>query len=145
MMQLQSIAITDFRSIRGLIFLPLNAPMVLIHGQNGAGKTSILSALELALTGQVQSLGRIQSDYLASLPHQDVDRSVVKLVATGFGSQPTELGVTRLGITGSPLLDERQAHFFSERSFLAQATLSRLLARKIHEELAGADQAVEIV
>ena len=117
MMQLQSMTITDFRGIRGSIFVPLNASMVLIHGQNGFGKTSILSALELALTGKVQSLGRIQSDYITNLPHKDVDLSTVKLAATGFSPASVELTVTRSGITGSPLLDEQQAHFFLSAAF----------------------------
>ena len=55
---LQSLAITDFRSIRGTAVIPLDAPVVLLHGQNGAGKTSVMSALELALNGQYGSLLR---------------------------------------------------------------------------------------
>jgi exonuclease SbcC len=52
---LKSITITNFRSIKGTINIPLDAPVVLIHGQNGTGKTSILSAIELALTREVPS------------------------------------------------------------------------------------------
>jgi len=55
---LTSITIKDFRSINGSITVPLDAPIVLIHGVNGAGKSSVLSALELALTGRVESLSR---------------------------------------------------------------------------------------
>jgi exonuclease SbcC len=53
--RLKAIAIEDFRSIRGKISISLDAPVVLIHGQNGSGKTSLLSALELGLTGAVPS------------------------------------------------------------------------------------------
>jgi DNA repair protein SbcC/Rad50 len=52
---LQSITVTDFRSIRGTITVPLDAPVVLIHGPNGVGKTGILSAMELAITGECTS------------------------------------------------------------------------------------------
>ena len=53
---LRALDITNFRSIRGHIHAPLDAKVVLVHGENGAGKTSLLSAIELALTGSVQSL-----------------------------------------------------------------------------------------
>lgn len=36
---LRSITITDFRSINGQVTIPLDAPIVLIHGVNGAGKS----------------------------------------------------------------------------------------------------------
>ena len=42
---LKSITVTNFRSIKGSVTVPLDAPVVLIHGQNGAGKTSILARL----------------------------------------------------------------------------------------------------
>ena len=45
---LKSITVTNFRSIKGAVKVPLDAPVVLMYGQNGAGKTSILSAIELA-------------------------------------------------------------------------------------------------
>jgi exonuclease SbcC len=51
-MDLEAITISNFRSIRGSVTVPLDAPVVLIHGLNGAGKTSVLAAIELALTGQ---------------------------------------------------------------------------------------------
>ena len=44
---LKSITVTNFRSIKGSVTVPLDAPVVLIHGQNGTGKTSLLSAIEL--------------------------------------------------------------------------------------------------
>jgi hypothetical protein len=55
---LKELDVTDFRSIRGHVHAPLDAKVVLVHGENGAGKTSLLSAIELALTGSVQSLRR---------------------------------------------------------------------------------------
>ena len=52
------LSISDFRSLVGPVTVPLDAPIVLIHGPNGSGKTSILSALELALTGDIPSMRR---------------------------------------------------------------------------------------
>jgi AAA domain len=36
--------VTNFRSIKGTIHAPLDAKVVLVHGENGAGKTSLLAA-----------------------------------------------------------------------------------------------------
>lgn len=52
--RLKSVTVTDFRSIRGTVTVPLDSPVVLIHGQNGSGKTSLLSAIELGLTGKLR-------------------------------------------------------------------------------------------
>jgi exonuclease SbcC len=57
--RISSLTVCNFRSIRGTITIPMDAPIVLIHGKNGAGKTSLLSGMELALTGQVSSLDRM--------------------------------------------------------------------------------------
>ena len=48
---LDSIKVTNFRSIGGTVRIPLDAPVVLIYGPNGMGKTSVMSAIELAMTG----------------------------------------------------------------------------------------------
>jgi exonuclease SbcC len=60
---LKELDVTNFRSIRGHVHAPLDAQVVLVHGENGAGKTSLLSAIELALTGGVQSLRRADAGY----------------------------------------------------------------------------------
>ena len=64
---LQSLDITNFRSIRGSVHAPLDAKVVLVHGENGAGKTSLLSAIELALTGRVIALERADPGYTQQL------------------------------------------------------------------------------
>jgi exonuclease SbcC len=60
---LKGLSVKNFRSIKGTINVPLDANVVLVHGENGAGKTSLLSAIELALTGKVQSLLRADRTY----------------------------------------------------------------------------------
>jgi DNA repair protein SbcC/Rad50 len=128
--RLHSVTITDFRSIRGNINVPLDAPVVLIHGPNGAGKTSILSAIELALTGAIPSLGRVESDYTAYLVHKEATQAQVKLRVEGLSQAPPEttFTVTSGGaLRGKPLLPERLANFFSERCYLPQSALGRLL------------------
>jgi exonuclease SbcC len=128
-MRLKSLYVKDFRSINGEVNISLDAPIVLIHGPNGAGKTSLLSAIELALTGTVPSLSRAEPDYLAYLPHKDRPFGEVRLEVTGNHGEPlrSDVRVTTNAVTGSALLGEGDASFFSERSYLAQATLGRLL------------------
>ena len=135
---LKSITITDFRSIKGEVTVPLDAQVVLMYGQNGAGKTNILLALELALTGCVQSMRRFDPNYESHLIHQEADEGKLAVTVAGLDStsQSTDIIVNRSGITGSSLLSEDQAHFYSERCYLAQATFSQLL--EIYEQK-GAD------
>lgn len=127
--RLQSITLSDFRSIRGQITVPLDAPVVLIHGQNGIGKTSILSGIELGLTGAIPSLGRVEPDYVTHLVHKQASQGKVSLTATGLNGSAvsTEITVSTNGILGSPLLSGELASFYSERCYLAQSALGRLL------------------
>lgn len=136
MMRLKSLYVKDFRSIDGEVNVSLDAPIVLIHGPNGAGKTSLLSAIELALTGGVPSMSRAEPDYMAYLPHKDRPFGEVRLeLSAADGSlRSGEIKVTTAGVRGSPLLDAAEAAFFSERSYLAQSTLGRLLEIYQHSE-----------
>lgn len=135
-MRLKSLYVKDFRSIDGEVNISLDAPIVLIHGPNGAGKTSLLSAIELALTGTVPSLSRAEPDYLAYLPHKDRPFGEVRLEVTGSDGATlrSDLRVTTTAVTGNALLGEGDASFFSERSYLAQATLGRLLEIYQHSD-----------
>lgn len=131
---LKSITVENFRSIKGSVTVPLDAPVVLIHGQNGAGKTSILSAIELGLTRQVPSLARLDRDYASHLVHKEADEGRIASTVEGLDdrARTTNIVVTRTGISGSALLSREQASFYSERCYLAQATLGRLL--EIYED-----------
>lgn len=133
MSRLKSLYVKDFRSIDGEVNVSLDAPIVLIHGPNGAGKTSLLSAIELALTGAVPSLSRAEPDYLAYLPHKDRPFGEVRLEVEGR-RRAGDVRVTTSGVTGTPILDGVEANFFSERSYLAQSTLGRLLEIYQHAE-----------
>jgi DNA repair protein SbcC/Rad50 len=136
MTRLKTLYVKDFRSIDGEAIVSLDAPIVLIHGPNGAGKTSLLAALELALTGAVPSLSRAEPDYLAYLPHKDRPFGEVRLeVLEDDGSiRDAAIKVTKSGIAGKPILGPDESHFFSDRSYLAQSTLGRLLELYQHAE-----------
>ncbi|MCB1463794.1 MAG: AAA family ATPase [Nitratireductor sp.] len=125
--QLRSITLTDFRSIKGTISVPLDAPIVLVHGQNGAGKTSLLSGIELALTGSVPSLERVDPDYAKHLVHKDAKAASVQILTGGLLRNEAQIAVTADGISGAALLDADLSRFYSERCFLAQSSLGRLL------------------
>jgi exonuclease SbcC len=127
--QLESITLTNFRSINAPVMIPLDAPVVLIHGQNGTGKTSILSGIELALTGDIPSLRRVDADYREHLIHKSATEARLDLLARGLPSGQTHasLMVRSNSISGPPLLDATMAKTYSERCYLAQASLGRLL------------------
>lgn len=131
--RLKSISITNFRSIRGSVHIQLDAPVVLIHGQNGAGKTSILSAIELGLTGQVPSLARLDQGYGSHLLHKEAENKgeegyvTISAEDIGDSSGSSEIIIRRNDTSGSALLPGDLARFYSERCYLAQATLGRLL------------------
>ncbi|MEZ6030326.1 MAG: AAA family ATPase [Hyphomonadaceae bacterium] len=137
MSRLKRIVVENFRSIHGEVAISLDAPVVLIHGQNGTGKTSLLSALELALTGAVPSLQRADPEYLQHLPHKSspdlAGKIRLEVESNGKGAD-TEIGVSRTAISGRPILNAVGTRFFSERCFLAQSTLSRLLEIYQHQD-----------
>jgi DNA repair protein SbcC/Rad50 len=118
---LESLGVTDFRSIRGSLAIPLQAPITLIHGSNGAGKTSVLSALELALTGDVHSLEDVQPE---NLVFRGRNRAIVELEGHG---EKHRIEISGGRVIGAPLLSESDATFFTERCYLGQAILAKLL------------------
>lgn len=129
MKRLKSISVRDFRTIRGEINVPLDAPVVLIHGQNGMGKTSLLSALELGLTGKIASLRGLDVDFASHLVHKEAREGHVSVSAEGVtdGAERAVLTISPDGVAGDRLLPAEAARFYAERCYLSQATLGRLL------------------
>ncbi|MFZ5505421.1 MAG: AAA family ATPase [Pseudomonadota bacterium] len=133
---LKSITITDFRSIRGTVTVPLDSPVVLIHGQNGAGKTSMLSAIELGLTGQVASLARVDPTFESHLVHKAAAEGRVSITVDGLSdlSQSAEIKSINKKFSGKGVLSPLLSRFYGERCYLAQATLARLLEIYQHKD-----------
>jgi exonuclease SbcC len=143
---IQRLMVSDFRRIEGTRELPFDAPVVLIHGPNGTGKTSILSALELALTGRIRSMERQSDRYRAHLPffgqsYATVRADVAANLQAGTPGMPLTVNGARL--EGTPALDEAAARFYAERCYLDQSSLGRLL--DLYQAREGAEEtALEI-
>lgn len=127
---LRSISISDFRRIEGTRVFPLDAPIVLLHGQNGAGKTSVLSALELALTGEIRSMRRHDPRYTAHLPFHGREFATLSVTVSDLlsgGRVPERMTVGGSRIDGAPVLGADTAQFYAERCYLDQVSLGQLL------------------
>lgn len=125
---LHALDITNFRSIRGSVHAPLDAKVVLVHGENGAGKTSLLSAIELALTGRVISLERADPAYAHQLLLRGANAGRISLQTSGIeDANSFETLFSPNGVASQPLLPPGLASFFSERCYLPQALLGQLL------------------
>jgi exonuclease SbcC len=134
--RLKSVTITDFRSIRGTVTIPLDSPVVLIHGQNGSGKTSLLSAIELGLTGQVASLARVDPTFESHLVHKAATEGKVSITVDGLTdlSQSAEIKSINKKFSGKGVLSPLLSRFYGERCYLAQSTLARLLEIYQHKD-----------
>jgi DNA repair protein SbcC/Rad50 len=129
--RIESLTVTDFRSLRGTVTVPLDSPIVLIHGRNGAGKTSLLTAMELCLTGNLSSLSRLDPQLRDHLVHKEAasKKASVSIGIHGLGVDfpAGHFEIQGHKCTGKPALDPLLTRHFSERCYLAQSTLTRLL------------------
>lgn len=135
------LVVSDFRRIEGTREFPLDAPVVLIHGPNGTGKTSVLSALELALTGEIRSMERHSDHYRAHLPFLGQSYATVRVdvsqdIQGGIPGAPLTVSGSRL--EGTPALNQAAAKFYTERCYLDQSSLGRLL--DLYQAREGSEQ-----
>lgn len=126
-----SLTATDFRSLRGTVTIPMDSPVVLIHGRNGAGKTSLLTAMEVGLTGNLASLSRLDPQLREHLVHKEAvsKKASVSIGVHGLGVEfpAGHFDIHDHKFTGRAALDPILTRHFSERCYLAQSTLARLL------------------
>jgi exonuclease SbcC len=129
--RLKTLVIENFRSLRGKVVVPLDAQVVLVHGSNGMGKTSVLSALELALTGKIAHLASDGAGYQRYLTTLETNGGAIELTTTSPYKSGAKVGgsleFSDTKFQPAALLDATDARFFSERCYLPQATLGRLL------------------
>ena len=127
--RLKSLSVQNFRSMRGSVVIPLDAQVVLVHGTNGMGKTSVMSAIELGLTGSIAHLQE-QPKYHDFLTHIDTTGGSIQLAVEGMNDHPTAAGPVTFApgsFEAKPALNSTDADFFAERCYLPQAVLGRLL------------------
>lgn len=125
---LKELDVTNCRSIRGHVHAPLDAKVVLIHGENGAGKTSLLSAMEFALTADVQALHRADPSYAKHLLHRSAaEGSIIVKTLANSNEERYNAVLDEVGARSLRRLSDRDASFFSERAYLPQSLLSQLL------------------
>lgn len=129
--RLKNLVVENFRSLRGKVVVPLDAQVVLIHGTNGMGKTSVLSALELGLTGKIAHLAAEGPRYQSYLTTLDTGGGSISLTTTAplidGAATAGDLAFSDDTFLPNPLLEADKARFFAERCYLPQATLGRLL------------------
>lgn len=128
-LRLAELVVENFRSISGRCVIPLDGSITLVHGANGAGKTSLLSAIELAATGRVGFLEDQRGDTRSLLRNHDFPLGSVRLSLTDY-SGATRVGSYELNgdhVTGNAALTPAEQTYFVERSFLPQTALGRLL------------------
>jgi exonuclease SbcC len=123
--RLESLTIQNFRCLDGNITIPLTAPVVLIYGANGQGKTSIFSAIELALTGHITSLERFDHDYLKHVPWRGSRECAVSVALSDGRSSKAIVSNQTANLESELSQDEKR--FFRERCLLPQSLLWRLL------------------
>ena len=133
--RLTSLSVSNFRSIRGSVNLELDAPVILIHGANGSGKTSLLSALELGLTKSVASLNGSRTERAKNLIHFGSEEAIISVGCNHPDTSAKKsscIVVRKSEINGKRILSSARSRFYSERCYLPQAKLVRLL--EIYEE-----------
>ncbi|WP_229940098.1 AAA family ATPase [Plantibacter cousiniae (nom. nud.)] len=138
---IRSLTVSDFRRIEGTREFPLDAPVILIHGPNGTGKTSLLSALELALTGEIRSMERHSDRYRAHLPFLGQSYATVRVdIAQHLqgGTPGVPLTVSGSRLEGAPALNHAASKFYAERCYLDQSSLGRLL--DLYQAREGSEQ-----
>lgn len=128
--RLKDLRLAGFKALEGEVHIPLDGDVVLIYGPNGSGKTSILSAIEWALTGAVGDLASFKRDYPGCLRHTShTGQTWVSLAyADSEGVEHTATQALQAGVDEPGTLTEAQlSRWFVERCYLSQTRLGRLL------------------
>lgn len=128
-LRLQELVVENFRSIAGRCVIPLDGSITLIHGANGAGKTSLLSAIELGATGTVGFLDEQLGDARSLLRNHDFPLGQVRLSLEDRddGARVGSFELNGDTVSGRAALTRPEQTYFLERSFLPQTALGRLL------------------
>ena len=129
--RLTNLEIEDFRIFRGPVSIPLDADVVIIYGPNGSGKTGLISALEYAVTGNVEDLRVFSEDYprcLRNIRAAGEPRSCLYFESLAGESlyQSAPANGRRRPTSKPANMSEDDRRFFVERCYISQRQLGRL-------------------
>ena len=131
-MRLTNINVTNFQGLRHAA-LDVSAPLLLISGDNGAGKSSLLDAVSMAMTGQPRRV-KLKKD-LAELVTEGAKKG--EAVITWAGEDGDESAAIALPSgKGAPLVDMPALPFVLDASKFA--ALDEKERRKMLFDLTGA-------
>jgi len=128
--ELLELHIKGFRGFKQIDPIPLDGDFVLVYGQNASGKSTILQALELALTGAVDDFKGYEKDYPRCLKHAFWSEDAqVKLRFRDESNVTREIGAIvgeKIVQNGNTLAPD-SVRFFQDRCYLPQKKLARLI------------------
>ncbi len=132
--RLVELQVEGFRVFNEAQTIPLDADIVLIYGPNGTGKTSLISALECAVTGSISDLERFKSDFPLCLANKKAEKCSVAVIVRDEGTLRTQRVTAEANAIAKlrSMTVERSAiavadrRYFAERCLLSQAMLGRL-------------------
>ncbi len=158
------LSIKDFRGIRRME-IDLSADLVLIHGRNGTGKTSLFDALEWVFLGEVEHLSDVPNDGDQRIPFVNIfsDDGAAHVSLQLLSPEGTTTLERSIGLKQNQALRYRNRSFGDDRtalievlgdqardlnvgslrdlvrstSFLAQATLRRFFSKTPGERYAA--------
>jgi exonuclease SbcC len=125
--RIKSLTVENFRLLRGVHEFDFDADVVLVHGNNGTGKSSLLYAIEFALTGGVHDLKAFSSDYPRCLQSVGTSSTAVTIVVEENGKAIVSSAKLALEKISHAKAEIKDVNSFAERCFLSQCKLSRLL------------------
>ena len=131
---LRGLVLDGFRVFGGAeVSVPLDANVVLVHGGNASGKTSLLQAIELGLSGRVDELASLAGDYPGVLCHQWAERPCRVNLEFDVGAERRahRVVIDEHGVRtddGEPLRGRLRSGFLG-RSLLTQRGLGGMIER----------------
>lgn len=129
--KLSSIKIKGFRGIKGSDqdVVQLDGDIVLVYGENACGKSSLMQAIELGITGNVEEFADGGNDYPRCLRYafEDLESQVQVSYKDEYEKINTSSVNIKKTISFDTNLEADGQKFFKERCYLPQKKLNRLL------------------
>jgi exonuclease SbcC len=142
--RLLELKLSGFRCFPEEATIPFDADVVLIHGLNGTGKTTLLTAIEFAVSGCVEELSAFETDYprcLRNVRNGQTAFTSVTYVDGDASEQTSEHRVIGDRVESTARSSHvRDIRFFRDRCYLSQSSLGRLLETYQAHETSDGEQ-----